>query len=401
MACLILTLLFSVGFLPGFALHSGWPQLRVDDLLAFLLLVTLLSGRSGDLIISRPLACYSGVVLIFVLWILATIMANGRYLLIGDYFEIYKSIKFLIFFWSVYIYARYQTIDPTSMWLILTAIFLGLLIFNLFGYFNLFNFNYRLMPFYASGERISGFGLDSLGNPSVKRMLGTMGNPNDNAILFSLFASYFLVSIRIKRWLSLGLLAISVMLILLTGSRTVLIGVFVSFALYGLMEKFSLKKGLLFAASVIAVIFLVYLLDLKYISILWQLDIRENPSWVARLEVWDRLGEMITRSPLWGHGPNKDYFYANSLYSESEYVLMTWRYGYIGLFLYSLWLFLPAMMSLLVRQGGFVKLLFIFSVILAVSAITNNPLSEPRIMAVFAMLCGLFFFQMAKGTTAS
>jgi hypothetical protein len=94
--------------------------------------------------------------------------------------------------------------------------------FNILQYFNIFNFNQVIEIFYTSPERILFFGKNSLGEIDTKRLLGTMGNPNNNAILFLFFAAVFAPMPKNNKS-RLIIFCLSFLAILLTQSRTGLI----------------------------------------------------------------------------------------------------------------------------------------------------------------------------------
>jgi O-antigen ligase len=104
----------------------------------------------------------------------------------------------------------------------------------------------------------------------------------------------------------------------------------------------------------------------------------------GRLETWNLLGKMILEEPIFGHGPYKEYFYQNHIYSENEYILMSWRYGLLGLFLYLTIFLIPfkklyASMNELSVKGSLMLIMML------VSALTNNPLTERNIELLFCI----------------
>jgi hypothetical protein len=104
----------------------------------------------------------------------------------------------------------------------------------------------------------------------------------------------------------------------------------------------------------------------------------------GRLETWKMLGKMITEEPLFGHGPYKEFFYQNKIYSENEYILMTWRYGILGLLIY-LSIFLIPFKKLVSSENEIPLKGSLMLIMMLVSAITNNPLTERNIELLFCI----------------
>jgi O-antigen ligase len=333
---------------------------------------------------------YIWLMLIFGAYILFTIAINGRLWSMRDYFEIYKVGKYIL----VVIFTRHIFINNFGSFdKLVKYSFIVLLILNIAHYFNILNFNQIIEPFYATSDiQLSTFGLDSLGNPAVRRMLGTMGNPNENAILFLFYFAYFLsrtgdyIEIRKRVFIYLAFLCI-----LLTQSRTGFISGVSVYVFWSIFTKQKLKTilyDLLFFALSFGVAFSFNTLALSYFANT-STNLAENNSVLGRLEVWKKLYKMIEQKPFFGYGPNKDYFYENNLYAESEFVLLTWRYGIVGLFFYFGWLLLPLYKTLShSRLHSFYILLL---GIILINASTNCPLSNPKILLLYAICIGYYY----------
>lgn len=364
-------------------------MLRSEDLAVYLMTLVLIFNIKHPLPLSHGLAAYLIFISLFAVWILACMLGNGRFFVLRDYFEYYKLFKFVMVIAFVCLLLKEEAIDGWGK--LALPIFGLLLAFNILNYLNLFSFNKWVMPFYADSARLAGFGLDSLGRSAPKRLLGVMGNPNNNAILWSFFAAYFLAAKK-NLWGKLFFL-ISVTMVMLTGSKTAAIALLAMLLVNWQLQKFSLKSAAVILISAGIMLSAVALFNISYISSLWSTGLESNRSFMTRLEIWDHLAEMIRRSPWIGYGPNKDYFYQNNLYSESEYFLMAWRYGIIGLALYLGQVLIPVIHGWRYRSLQYPKLLILFSVIILLSAFSNNPLTDARFLSLYAMLCGLSYHQ--------
>jgi len=312
---------------------------------------------------------------------------NGRLGELNDYFELYKLLKYVAFIILFYTVFKMNQ----NFYKPLVIVFFALILFNLFHFYNVFHFNEVVMPSFATNSaQLEFFGKNSLGGPATKRILGTMGNPNINGILFSFFAIYFIRFIKIEKWhwgKIYFFLAIS--MILLTQSRTSMLALGVYLLCFVLMETMNLKLILKLLLGISVSVVVVKLMDqysLGYVTGA-KFNVAENGSLRGRLEVWAELWSMIKEQPIFGYGINKNYFYEHKLYSENEFILMQWRYGIFGLLFYIGMLFLPLRFMKNWRQLKNEKSIFfvLLLILYAINALTNNPMSDPVLQLLFAI----------------
>ena len=102
----------------------------------------------------------------------------------------------------------------------------------------------------------------------------------------------------------------------------------------------------------------------------------------GRWESWELLWNMIIKHPIFGYGPNKNFFYVNRIYSENEYLLMTWRYGIIGLLFY-LSIFTYPFIKFIKKIEPYTIQAVLLILLMSISALTNNPLTEKNMMLVY------------------
>jgi len=336
---------------------------------------------------------------IFSFYIFLTIAINGRLTSLRDYFEIYKLFKYVaVVYFCIYVFKK----GFSSLHLIVNVILVIVVLLNFAHYFDIFGFNQIIEPYYAvNAMQLEFFGLDSLGNPAVRRMLGTMGNPNNNALLFLFFFAYYL-SRKKERLIGINkiFLYISFFCILLTQSRTGFLSVIVIYIFWAVITKHSIKyigvDILIFAASFIfAIMFDALALNyfsntIDTIALDGTEGLYKNRSIMGRMEVWEHLMGMIKHKLVFGHGPNKDYFYENGLYAESEYVLYLWRYGILGIILYFGWVLFPLFKNFnILKVNSFFGLSVL---IILVNAIGNCPLTNPRILLLFAIVTAYWYY---------
>jgi O-antigen ligase len=250
--------------------------------------------------------------------------------------------------------------------------------------------NKVLQDYYNGGLQIQYFGKDSLGAPAVKRLVGTMGNPNINALLFGFFSLYYFPT-NVNRK-NLGLFFVSLLFVFLCQSRTALLFIFCIFAFLAIFKTriWTKKQWLLVVFGTICTFFIAWMLATSFFQFtsynnsLLDGTAFHSGSARGRLETWKMLGKMITEEPLFGHGPYKEFFYQNKIYSENEYILMTWRYGILGLLIY-LSIFLIPFKKLVSSENEIPLKGSLMLIMMLVSAITNNPLTERNIELLFCI----------------
>ena len=214
---------------------------------------------------------------------------------------------------------------------------------------------------------------------------------------------YFMTFLRLTKFhLGKVLFFVSVAMLLFTQSRTGLLSFGCVFIVYLFLFKPTLKHIFIYALFLFFVLGLVYLSDtysLNYFSdAKW--SIQENGSLKGRIEVWGELLKMVAEKPIFGYGINKNYFYEHKIYSENEFLLMLWRYGIPGLVFYIALLF-----GLTYKFRGYIlkklsdqsTIYLLVVILLAINALTNNPISNPMILIMFAMITGLFLAQDFSG----
>ena len=404
-------IVLSILLFPNVKLGEGFPSVQFVDFL--LPIIGFIVFKNWYKVVWRK---FFTIILVFGAYIILSIVVNSRITSVKDYFEIFKLIKFLliVLFFSIVEINNYKKN-------IFYPIFGLLVLFNLFHYFNLFGVNYLIEHYYNGGVHIELFGLDSLGAVSTKRMIGAIGNPNTNAIIFLFFTSIFYPE---KKKFSFELIVFFVALFLffLCQSRTGFIALFLMIIFDVINKLFILKTFNKWSMIPIVLVVIAYSFSYlfssniieteryvsnrkfeqipkesktlnkhTYINSIFSGEIAKTGSVKGRVEIWKHLFSMVKKKPIFGHGPDKDYFYDNKLYAENEYILYLWRYGVIGLLFYILfyvYLFYKGITFLRLTQG---VLLSFLAIILIITALTNAPLSSREILVFLAVLIGLLF----------
>ncbi len=330
---------------------------------------------------------------LFSIYLVIPIALNGRLGEVNDWFEIYKTLKlgglFLLFSFA-------STQNFTGF---IRASFIGLVVINLLHFFDVLNFNHWMQEVYGSSIHWEFFGKDSEGNPAVKRMLGTLGNPNSNALLFLFFAVFFNPqenSWKAKAWFFSALL-----MVFMCQSRTSLLGCF-AIIIYLLIVQYKQgNRNHLWQIPLLTAV--VYCIGLMlstsffrytgYSDSLLNGSAMHSHSLRSRWETWGILWEMIQEKTWFGYGPYKSFFTENHLYAENEYLLMWWRYGLFGIIFYLGILLIP--LRLLLRNFAELKhqRYVVFSAVMFLAALTNNPLTERSIGMLFVFLVALAYHE--------
>jgi len=373
---LLILVLLSTFILPPIR-FADLPSLQLVDFIWPFLFVPLYR-RSAP----RDLSKYIILIALVMVWMCVSIAANGRIGVLNDWFEIIKELKYLglvCFFATI--------VSGTVLNRGIEITFYFMLVVNGLHYFNVFNINQLIIDVYEGGIHIELFGLNSLGEPGAKRMVGVYRNPNINAILFSFYAIWYFP----VKWKGRGsvLFLLSLLCFFLCQSRTGLIAFGAWFILGMILYRFAIKQVLTTILAAIGTYGLAYGLDSSYFASAFSTNVAELGSVRGRLETWRMLGNMIKKKPWLGHGPFKQYFYDNELYAESEYVLQTWRYGIPGLSLLLVKLIYPLIALKKWIQKDSVKKLFLFTVVILITSLTNNPLQDRNILVLSAIILGL------------
>lgn len=368
---------------PPLSIIHGYPKVELSILLLPIILVFALKFHKEAILDTirknkTPLLFLT----FFILTIILSIIINKRVSIIRDWFEVVKFIEF-----GTYIVLFQAIFDRSGLKQILKILFAGVLLFNFLHYFNIFDFNQIIEPFYAHKHHLDRFGLNSLGLPATKRALGVLGNPNNNAVLFLLFLWVFVPKKPEFKFQKLVLPTLAILGIFLCQSRTGLIAFSLSFLLY----LWSIRTGFMFMIYFLlfslAVFLLLHSSGNTYLSSVAKTAIVSKAG-EGRMSQWERILNAMPGHWLFGNAPNKTYFEQHGIHSESEYFLILFRYGIVGLITYITFWFSLLYNFCKTRKRIFSLILYVvFSYFIL--AITNNPMHSPKLMLMFACVIAL------------
>ncbi|MEX1000589.1 MAG: O-antigen ligase family protein [Crocinitomicaceae bacterium] len=409
----------TVLFLPFIKLKPGIPGFEVVDIIIVILGIVVWINRKAYQ--SKRLFY---IILGYAFYVLITIFVNSRFFEVRDYFEIYKLLKFLII---IGLFTLINGKKFIKKWI--KPAFVVLVIFNMIHYYDLFYFNDLLENYYQAGKRVSEFGLDSMGHPTDKRLLGFLCNPNYNAITFMFFSIIFIPKygerLKIRE---LIFFSIAILMVFLCQSRTELVALAVTLVAYMVpiirkeLKKILLVLGVsagcfvLSSAIIEASVFsddsepIVQNGDMDsevsdslenaelnqplYLETLFDGSAIKSNSLQQRIVIWSLLWEMIKDKPVFGHGPNKEFFYDNKLYAESDYMLVLWRYGFIGLLIHLLIFSYVIYATVRKLNQPFALIAFLYTIVLIMSSLANNPFFHQTLMVLYGIVIGFYLNSM-------
>jgi hypothetical protein len=322
----------------------------------------------------------------FVSLVVLSILWNRRLAIVRDWFEVIKYLQFLTYLLLFAVFVPVVILKSTFRW-----IFYALLIFNFLHYFNVFDFNMHVQPYYAAEHHLQFFGLNSLGEPATKRALGTLGNPNNNAFVFLLFVLLFLPKQKKIDNREISFLAFSIFGLFMCQSRTG----FLAFVALLLVYFISMRSHWKTIATLLLIasgsFFILQLMGNFYLGSLTQVELLESSS-IGRLEQWKKIIHSLQGKWLLGNAPSKEYFEAQNIHAESGYFLILFRYGILGVVAFlGVW-FIWFRNYTLKLHSTYKPALYLL-ICYMVSAISNTPLHAPKIALFLAAIMAYIILQ--------
>ena len=386
--------------LPNIRINGSFAIAFTDALLPFLIISIIKNQwfRRDNL----KATCIAGGIIAY---IFLTILINHQVTLYRNYFDIYRVFKIYCYYLFIKNQFNIKIFSKT-----IDIVFVLLVIFNIFHFFNIFNFNESVMPIYCGDDnnQLIYFGHYSDGSPGPKRMIGTLQNPNHNALLFIFFLIWYSPK---KEWITKEKIFcfIALVMMVLCQSRTGLIVFFVLLIANYVIERIPLKKLLVQSAIAISTVLLIINADfiikgtewrgkddhdktMSYASKLMDNDIIESQSVKGRLEMWKIMYEGIKDKPVIGHSPDKKYF--DNKHADNEYIAITYKYGIIGLIAYMLLYILPFFSSCKSqkhKKDNYSKNMILAVILFSMTAIMNEPMYNTYDQLLFITIMAIFY----------
>lgn len=368
---------------PAIEFDPSVPKFELADLLLFPLLILAALGYKHDFsLFYRRAVYFTWFILGFMMLMLVSIAINGRLGQYRDWFEIFKLLKFLFLVFCFYAYLR-----PEELYRFLKLLFSLVFVFNILHYFDVFGFNHTIEPYYTTWLHIENFGVNSIGQPTTKRAIGTMGDCNNNAFYFLAFLVLFIqLYFRSRSKTDFIFVILALTGIFLSQSRIVFLSLLLLLVLSLLLLKEERKTVLLLFGLTALLYGIFYLFGNIYLSSVYQAALMKDAS-IGRLDQWMKILHSMPGHWVFGHGPDKEFFERNAIYAESEYFLILFRYGIAGLLLYLG--FLGTTLVCFLRGFRSLFLPFAFLLAYACSAITNTPFHGLKMLTLFALFAAI------------
>ena len=221
--------------------------------------------------------------------------------------------------------------------------------------------------------------------------------------MFLIFAAYFLSKYKYYKT-DLYTIVIAFGMVILTQSRTCLVALFAMILFFTIVNnklkiKNIISSFLIFVIFIASTLLILYLLNSKYISKLWNMPLEQNVSLYNRVVKWKYLSGIILENPIIGSGGSKDFLYTNGILVDGHYVLIAFLFGFIGLFFFLLLLFYP-FYYYKKNKNLYSLATAMFFVPIIITSTTNAPLNDYRlfliIISFMAMSCSYSTFNKPK-----
>ena len=366
---LIIGIMLSAMILPSIEISKSIPRVRLDDVLIFGAFVVNLipwfirrSHPTYDFGLSFQEAQSKGlraVSKVFLLLLASMIISNIFAVLfletpfgIRDVMEGVTLAKYYLVI-TLALSVDWQEGEFNALQ---RAFFVGfglILLLSWSQFLNLANVNAWLTPFFAQSH------LDNLVNANPPRILGTFDNPNVmgivSVLILSLFVTwfYFQRNDRLKAGILFVLIGLTIKLTFMTISRTALLATATVLAFLSLwaMFNFHWKKEILIKVGLLLVLTLTIFATSprNFTSRMHEAtDLGKSTSAQGHFMRAGSALKFIEQSPILGWGTAKSNM---TTLVDDEYVLITRRYGIVGLLMY-LWLFIRPAKAALRRARG-------------------------------------------------
>lgn len=314
-------------------------------------------------------------ILLSISTIVNSILDNNFFL--SNFFEVLRVFEYymvIVNYWCLFV--KKDNIRFFNMVLIFILIILSII--GIFQYFNLFNTNNLYIKFIAPTQYTT-----LLNNYSNPRIVGLAGNPNVFGFFIAVSIVYFLYLLLNKKfnWFLLILILLLNIILFMTLSRTAYICMVAGELLLVFIAKFNfktIKKTFILIALI--VLFNLLLLVALPRKLTWRVlelvNISDVTSWQERVngnkEFWEYYSDHITSgdkhnnvdnpdstiqqpskfpinnnaiiNSMWlnlmGNGPDKQFLKHSSIF-DNEWLMILFRYGYIGVAAYIFMLIAP------------------------------------------------------------
>jgi O-antigen ligase len=202
------------------------------------------------------------------------------------------------------------------------------------------------------------------------------------------FTVFFLPREKAFEWKNMLWVSAAILGVILCQSRTGFLALCLILLIYFASQLISWKVILWLIVLVAS--FLIFEVEVgnDYVASLGDTTQVESAK-EGRFTQWKKIIHSMNGYWIQGHGPNKDYFTENNIYAESEYFLILFRYGIIGILLWISFFF-----TLAHKYWSRIREYSVFTwygllAIFLFTGLTNSPLHAMKVKMVFAIGLGL------------
>lgn len=324
--------------------------------------------------------------LVFLIFVGLDLYNNAWEIHLNDLLYLSKWSKYGVL--SVLSFFFLSNLKQKELSLIVSVFFLFVSLFSILIILNLWSTG-EMLQYYFSPKKSAL--LSNFYEPRVFRLSGTMVNPNDHGVLFTLFAIVFLFHNTLKNY-SYALL--SIFLVLLSQSRTAFI-LLVMLLTFWSWETFVKKKNIrirgVVLKSIIAVSALVVGLEffnLNYLMLVFDKDILKSNSIQYRINNFFEVFDSSSSSIYTGNGVISNQIEEFGRYLDSEITLLIAQFGLFGLFIWVLFSVLLTLLGVYTKRIHTDLWLCMVVIFFGVS-LTNLNFLHPQLAIVFFILLGL------------
>jgi len=339
----------------------------VDTLLLPIAGFVILLEFKNDLWFRRGILIFGGIVLTT---ILSNTMNNG--ITLNEMLWSIRWVKLFALLWSGLYLARYF---PGYFKWFVESLFLLIVLVNAFQLMQVS----AVIDLYAPNEVLAEYAKRTV---FESRLFGTMQNPNNNAMIMALFALYF--AFVQNKW-KYAYMALALVILLMTQSRTVILAtsVIIPLTFFFRNYKLSARRLIFIITGALAAVTVVWLLDLHYVSSIFDGTAFQSSSLSNRFEALNRVIELNKENWLFGQGKVVSIpgLIGHSIDNELGYIYLEKGalgiFAFVGLLTYTI---------LLKKSKGFFIEGIAFVGIMLICGLTNLAFTNPESGCLFFVL---------------